>query len=357
MYESSAPARLCLYGEHQDYLGLNVIPCAIDLRLFIQASEKQFVNNLITVKSLEFQKSVSIPVNIKKPSSTKNSFKTYLEAGMLAIKQHLDLDIIPSFDAIIKSEVPIESGLSSSAALLVAWINLLKKIVGIPLTRKEIAEMAYVAEHDIMGIPCGRMDQYATAIGGVIKLNPTDQVEYTKLKSIPAKLVVVNSNIPKLTSSVHGKIVSQVKEAVDAFEKLFGKSILKSEINDLKESKKEFSPELFSKIKAIISIKEATEKAEVELKRDTPNLTLLGELLTSQQKHLRDGIKVSLPILDKIVEQGESNGAYGGKLTGAGLGGCVVLLCPDDIESILNAIEEKLGLPYWVVQVDNEGVL
>lgn len=357
MYRSSAPARLCLYGEHQDYLGLDVIPCAIDMRLFIQASETQCVNNLITVKSLELQKSVSIPVNIKNLSTTKNSFKTYLEAGILAIKQHFALDTIPPFGATIMSEVPIESGLSSSAALLVAWINLLKKIVGFSLTRKEIAEMAYIAEHDIMGIPCGRMDQYASAIGGVIKLNPIDQVEYTKLKSIPAKLVVVNSNTPKLTSSVHGKTVSQVKEAIEAFENLFGKSILKSEIKDLKESKNEFSPELFSKIKAVISIKEATEKAEVELKRDNPNLALLGELLTLQQTNLRDGINVSLPILDTIVKLGIENGAYGGKLTGAGLGGCVVLLCPDDIDPILNIIKEKLGLPYWVVQVDNEGVL
>ena len=81
----------------------------------------------------------------------------------------------------------------------------------------------------------------------------------------------------------------------------------------------------------------------------------LGKLLLSQQEALKEGIGVSLPILDKIVENGVKFGAFGGKLTGAGLGGAVVLLVPEESKSIKEKLERQLKLPAWYVSVD-EGV-
>ncbi|MCK5141729.1 MAG: hypothetical protein KAQ70_06010, partial [Candidatus Heimdallarchaeota archaeon] len=105
----------------------------------------------------------------------------------------------------------------------------------------------------------------------------------------------------------------------------------------------------------VISIKEDTKYAEKELQSAKPNLKILGKLLSSQQNALRDGIRVSLPILDKIVNTGIEEGALGGKLTGAGLGGCAVLLVEENGADILQRIKMRLKLPAWLVEFD-EGV-
>ena len=96
--------------------------------------------------------------------------------------------------------------------------------------------------------------------------------------------------------------------------------------------------------------------AEKELLRTEPDLEILGDLLTSQQNALRDGINVSLPILDKIVELGKKYGALGGKLTGAGLGGSVVLLTTKDNIDVQVKLVQELKLPVWSVNIDQGAI-
>ena len=353
MYLSSAPARVCLYGEHQDYLLQKVIPAAINLRLNI-ISEKIKREHII-VSSKNLNKSIRISPSIERLSNTSDSFKSFMEAGIISLKQSFNDIQIPLISAKIESFIPVASGLSSSAALLVSWISHLAGILELNLKNDEIAELAYNAEHDIMHIPCGKMDQYSSAYGSIISLSCSEPPKLKYLNSLNSNLIIVDSNTPKLTSDVHGSKVFKIKKVVQKVERFTDLELKYIQSGDIGKHEKELSKEELNIIQAVISIKEDTKYAEKELQNVKPNLILLGKLLSSQQNALRDGIKVSLPILDKIVKIGIEEGALGGKLTGAGLGGCVVLLVEENGADILQRIKMRLKLPTWLVEFD-EGV-
>lgn len=355
MFYSSAPARVCLYGEHQDYLKQKVIPAAINLRLYVR-SELSSKNNIV-INSEDLNKEVLLSRNPKKVTSVKGSFESYLEAGLLALKNFKHDLSIPSLEASIVSQIPIASGLSSSAALLVGWIENLAGVINFHLSKREVAEIAFDAEHNILGIPCGKMDQYASAFGNIISLSTTEPTEVKRLNEPEVDLIVVNSNTPKLTSSVHGDKVQKIKTVVNQFEKLTKTSLSELSIDVLNQRKNDLNGKDFKILKAVISIKENTLEAENELSKPEMNYELLGDLLTNQQIALREGIGVSLPILDKIVEESLALGALGGKLTGAGLGGSVVIMSIDNTQKIAQGLKLKLNLPVKTVKIDSGSVL
>ncbi len=350
MYHSSAPSRVCLYGEHQDYLQLKVIPCAIDLRLDIHSN--QIDKDILIIQSENLKETVEIHSKITKLSEHQISFRTYLEAGILALKNSFREIEIPSLEVSILSDIPIASGLSSSAALLVGWIKHLSGILKLPLKNNELAELAYEAEHDIMDIPCGRMDQYSSTFGGIISLLCTEPPKLKQLQIPDFKLIVVDSKTPKLTSEVHRKKVEEIKSAIREFEKIANVSFYETSADNINKYQHRLKASEMKILEGVISIKDNTETAEKELLKTVPNLELLGKLLTSQQNALRDGIGVSLPILDKIVSLGKKYGALGGKLTGAGLGGSVVLLTSEDDFELMYKMEQELQLPIWSVKID-----
>ena len=125
-FVSSAPARVCLYGEHQDYLELTVIPSAINLRLSIYSSEKT-TGEILGASSFN-QEKIKFKTSITHLSNKNLNLQSYLEAGTLAVKQHFKEVKIPALEFSIESQIPVASGLSSSAALPVSWIN---NLVGI----------------------------------------------------------------------------------------------------------------------------------------------------------------------------------------------------------------------------------
>ncbi|MHA1668697.1 MAG: GHMP family kinase ATP-binding protein [Candidatus Heimdallarchaeaceae archaeon] len=350
MFYSSAPARVCLFGEHQDYLELKVIPAAINLRMKIYSKKLESLK--ILAISTNLQERITISNNISSLSSRQISFKTYLEAGILALKNYKQEFTPPALEATITSEIPIASGLSSSAALLVSWINLLANISKVHLTKRQIAEVAYDAEHNILGIQCGKMDQYASSFGSIISLNCTSEPTVVPLKKPSFGLIIVDSKISKLTEEVHGRKVNYIRQVVLKFEKLINDTIENATLSKLEKIDNRFKEQEKRILKAVINIKETTKIAEEELKKQRSDNEFLGKLLLTQQTELREGIGVSLPILDKIVKEGVNCGAYGGKLTGAGLGGSVVLLVDTKDEKIEKRLKEKLVLPIKSVEID-----
>ncbi|MCG3225582.1 MAG: hypothetical protein H7645_01580 [Candidatus Heimdallarchaeota archaeon] len=354
MYFSSAPARVCLYGEHQDYLELKVIPAAINLRLNISSTKKN--DNKINIQSMDVGNAVNIPIGISSLSSNQKNFRNYLESGLLALKKRIKNLDFPPLKVKIQSDIPIASGLSSSAALLVCWIKHLDGILKLELDKSEIAETAYDAEHNILGIPCGRMDQYSSSFGSIISLICTKPPLLSLLPELELNLIVIDSNTPKLTSEVHGKKVSEIKKAVLELEKATELNLKDISLDHVRSNEQRLSKHDFKILEGVVSIKTDTEIAEKELLKSNPDFHKLGKLLTSQHKSLRDNIGVSLPILDKIITKGLSKGALGGKLTGAGLGGSVVLLFEDNNNKTKHELQKELGLQTWSVNID-KGVI
>lgn len=354
MFYSSSPARVCLYGEHQDYLKLNVIPAAINLRLSIYSTLSE--NNGIHVTSKDLNKKIKIAKSPSSSVSKRGSLDSYLEAGLLTFKKSYPDLFVPSLNVTIESQIPIASGLSSSAALLVGWIKNLSGILGIELKKNQIAEFAYDAEHNILGVPCGKMDQYACSYGEIIRLSSTEPPEVVQLNKPDIDLIVVDSQTPKFTSDVHGNKVETIKKIVNRFEKLTNTQLPDFSSDILNKNQKELTNADFKILEGVISIKEYTEQAEIELSKTSRSIEILGELLTKQHSALKEGINVSLPILDKIVQESLDLGALGGKLTGAGLGGSVVIMTKDNTEEVAQGLKQKLNLPVRIVEVD-EGVI
>lgn len=351
----TAPARVCLYGEHQDYLELKVIPAAVNIFLEIEAKKENAGH--IVVKSRAIGESVIINLdNINYPHNHLKTMEGYLKAGIISVKDYFSIESIEGFEAHIQSDIPIAGGLSSSAALLAAWIKLLTELAGINTTPEDIAEAAYHAEHDILGVPCGRMDQYAVSLGTVFSMDCVVPPIIKRLNFPDLNIVIVNSMIEKFTSDVHSKKAIELKNVVDKYEKIINKSIHEATFDDLEMSKikSELSEIEYQRLQGIISIKESTIEAEEELLKSKFDIIKLGDIMTGQQRALSKNIGVSTPLLDRIVEKGISFGALGGKLTGAGLGGCVILLVErEKAPYVASSIKKEFNLPIWIASISD----
>jgi galactokinase len=151
----SAPGRICLFGEHQDYLGLPVIPMSINKRLRLHYQLKK---GSTQVELYSNQLKYSEKVLFTQPPTLNSSPYNYQKAIIRYFWKDLKLFLPSKLE--IDSKIPIRSGLSSSAALLTATVFLFSNIIlNQNLDLRKIAEIAYHCEHDILGISCGRMDQ------------------------------------------------------------------------------------------------------------------------------------------------------------------------------------------------------
>ncbi|RJS83309.1 GHMP kinase, partial [Candidatus Bathyarchaeota archaeon] len=193
----SSPGRADFLNTHQDYKGLPVVPVAINLRMYlygeVTGSRKMYV------KSLDLEKrgepsvdSFGIGVNSMLGGKF---FGNYLRGVVNVLVKRGFSEKLRGVNVTIKSEIPIGSGLSSSAALEVGFAHLLNIACGLNLGKKEIAEIGFAAENLEAGIPCGRLDQYGVAFGGIIKLEcrPPYRVEPLPFRDLT--FVIVNSGI------------------------------------------------------------------------------------------------------------------------------------------------------------------
>jgi galactokinase len=159
----SAPGRIDLLNTHQDYKGLPVVGVAINLRTFIAGSrsERCVIYSLTVNERDEFGSNVGLKGG--------KWFGDYFRAAFMALRKRGYQ--VGCVKAVVSSNVPIGSGLASSGALLVAFVKLLDALYNLGMDIKEIAELAYIAENNIMGIPCGRLDQYTSAYGGIVLIH------------------------------------------------------------------------------------------------------------------------------------------------------------------------------------------
>ena len=193
--EVTTPGRICLFGEHQDYLGLPVIAMAISLRISItgkQRNDKQVVILKSDLNETEFFSLVDL-----KYSKPRDYFKSGIK-----ICQKNGLTFSNGFECEIKSQIPINAGTSSSSALNVSWIHFLSKIADNSKNwdQKKIGELAFDAEVTEFNEPGGMMDQYSTAIGNLIYLESQPRISIKKLN--PKLNFIVEGDNLLITDSI-----------------------------------------------------------------------------------------------------------------------------------------------------------
>ncbi len=390
---SSAPARLDFLNTHQDYKGLPVVSVGVDLRTYIAFSKRDNSNALVVSYNL-----LKEGVDYRDEFDTIDPvlregkwFGNYLRAGVVALKDYGYH--IGGFQALIDSDVPVAAGMASSAALLVSFIHGLSTLFNLGLGTKDVAEIAYHAEHDVMGIPCGRLDQYGSAYGGILEINTRPPYNVEQLPSINGVFIVIDSCIRHSTADIHPRRQEEIDRGLQALLELDLPSSLRDKLGKHywepkwdQISEEELRPYLGSipevsrkrilftlrmnestkvALKAIRGQKVSVEELYKALKgvdprniadavRDHDVLGIVGLVMNYQHMLLRDYYDVSLPVLDNIASILIDHGCLGAKLSGAGLGGSVICLTRKDVDTkkILEAGLDAGGCRGWIVNID-----
>jgi len=367
----SSPGRADFLNTHQDYKGLPVVPVAINLRLYISAKFSR--DETFTVKSLDLKEYGephldSFKIGINEMRNGK-FFGNYLRGVVNVLVRKGLANRLRGMDLTIRSEIPIGSGLASSAALEVAFTALLNHVFNLGLSRKEIAEISFMAENVEAGIPCGRLDQYGVAFGGIIKLDcrPPYNVEELPFKDLT--FAIIDSGIKHSTGDIHPKRQMEINLGLKAlmenkivpsklkaklgykFDEPLWENIAEDEIENylsiMSESSRKrilFTLRMHKLTELAVKVlrMERVDEKEVKMilgedawKRIATGPMMefshrfLGEVMNAQQTLLRDLYDVSLPKIERICEAALDAGAYGAKISGAGMGGSIIALVKD----------------------------
>lgn len=327
-----APGRVNLIGEHTDYNGGFVFPCALSFGAYCMLRKTDRKTVRFASLNLPFEAEVSVD-DLNKPIGKEwvnyciGVFAQFLKKG---IKFEQGADIL------IFGDVPNGAGLSSSAALEMVTAMAINETYEIGLERLELIKMSQKAEHEFAGVMCGIMDQFASGMGKAnhaIFLN-CDTLDYdlvpVELDGI--KIVISNTNSPhKLDSGMYNQRVSECHAAVDAISKYKPIKVLAEvsweEFKQLEDKIEEEVPR--KRARHVISEIARTEQAVKELRAG--NIVTFGQLMNGSHDSLRDDYEVTGEELDTMVEEARKiDGVVGSRMTGGGFGGCTVSLVKDE---------------------------
>lgn len=356
LYENSmafiqivAPARICLFGDHQDYLGLPVIACAINRQINLIAkpnTTKEFIFNLPDINS---QRNFSIDETFED-----------LQAGDFfasTLRRARKYGCIPSlgYSITIQGNIPVNAGVSSSSAIVVAWVSFLLKTFGCDreITSEFISQLAYEAEVLEHNSPGGKMDQYSIGIGNIIFIETGDHFSYQIIGDEMEGLILGESGISKDTLGLLSSVKTNALEAIKIIsDKVPGFIIETASLKDYEK----YSPLLSEALKpyfyAARQNHQITQKALIEFGKDNLDLQAIGTLMNEHHTILRDDLKITVPRIDAMVEAALAAGAYGAKIVGSGGGGCIVAISPNDKKkAIIQAIKQAGGKDAYEVLV------
>jgi galactokinase len=238
---------------------------------------------------------------------------------------------VHGFEGIFSSTVPIGAGLSSSAAVEVAFAALLREFCAWEIDNVELAKICQFAENKFIGVACGLMDQFASANG--IK-NSALYFDTSNLEWFPVKLpenialVITNSKLPRsLSNSAYNERRNSCDIGLKIFQKKYPEKKNLSEISIKEfENSRELLGEEISKIVEHV-VYECDRVKQTKILLEENKIVEFGKLMNDSHNSLRDLYEVSTPELDLLVTIARSlNGCYGSRLTGAGFGGCIISL-------------------------------
>jgi len=350
----SAPGRICLFGEHQDYLGLPVITAAINLRISItgiKRNDQKFILNLPDIGSQE-EIDLAQPIQYQKE---RDYFRSSLN---VLLRQNVTFPF--GYTCTVRGNIPINSGTSSSSALVIAWIKFLLTIVSDKRQNDayEIARLAHQAEVLEFNEPGGMMDHFASSFGSTLYID--FRFKGGKQEPLPTKLghfILGDSRQPKDTKS----ILTRVKFGTLAALKILSKkepglNIQTISLDALEKYKRLLPPEQSELLKGNIINRELTQLAKKLFQQANFDHQKLGELLNANQFQLANRLKISTPKIDRMIEAALKAGAVGAKINGSGGGGCMFAYAPKNYEQVAEAILREGGKPY-IVQIDKGAVV
>jgi len=344
-----APGRVNLIGEHTDYNDGFVLPAAIDRS--IEFAGRRRSDRVVRVHSVDFAASVEFSLDdIQKDG--KNSWSNYIRG----VSKYLEEDghRLSGADLVFGGDVPREAGLSSSAAVEVGAAAFWKNLLHLEVDPVYLVKLSRKAENQFVGVPCGIMDQFISALG---RKNHALFLDCRALsfRHVPlrddVKIVVCNSGVKRaLAQSEYEVRLKQCRQAVAqiASTGLAGKSLRDLTPEDLEAARSVFSGILFRRARHVVT--ENYRVLEAVNVLESGDLMRFGELMNASHESLRDDYEVSSRELDVLVELARKQpGVLGARMTGAGFGGCTVNLVRQEAaesfaEAVRRGYQNALGL-------------
>lgn len=364
-----APGRVNLIGEHTDYNGGHVFPCALTIGTYAVARLRD--DDKLCLFSMNFEEdgvgeSRLADIETKKDGDWRNYPKGIVWAfGKKGYKVDKGLDIL------YFGNIPNGSGLSSSASIEVLTGFILKELFGFDVTNQDLALIGQFSENQYNGVNCGIMDQFAIAMGKrdcAIFLDTADlSYEYAPIVLKGAKIVILNTNKKRgLGDSKYNERRSECEAALAALQTKLSIKSLGELTEEEFEANKELigDPVKIKRAKHAVYENQRTIKAVKALKDN--DLELFGKLMIASHDSLRDDYEVTGIELDTLVAEAlKQQGVIGARMTGAGFGGCAVSIVKEEavpafIENVGKAYKEKIGYAadFYVVEIgDGPSVL
>jgi len=347
MISIKVPARICFFGDHQDYLGLPVIAGTINRYIELKAKATEAAEFRINLPDIQSHRTISLN------SEADIIPEDYLRSAMAVLKKK-GFSFKQGYEVDISGDIPVNAGLSSSSALTVAWIRFLIAIQEKKnhVSDAEVGSWAYEAEVVFFDSPGGLMDQYTIAQQGLLFIN-TKEGKTERLVGDLGKLIVAESGIKKKTLNVlknartyQEKAIRQVQLQHPNF------NIHKVTLADFKRYKACISREYHDHWYAAVRNYQITREAKKLLSFETLDLEKIGQLMDEHQSILENQIKNTPLEMITMMKAARNAGAFGAKTIGSGGGGCMVAIVSKDTkEEVINAFLAKGAINAYEVHV------
>lgn len=342
-----APGRVNLIGEHTDYNGGHVLPCALTLGTYALAAPRR--DGLCRFYSTSLPEDGVVEFPLSSPWEPEPNGWSRYPRGVLSVLHGRGKKPLTGLDILFHGTIPAGAGLSSSASIEVATGFAFLAVSGLDVDLVELAKMSREAENDRVGVKCGIMDQFAAAAsirGRAILLN-CDSLEYRHCElSLPgSRLVITNSNKPHaLASSGYNERFRECGAALSALKRRLQITAL-CQIDEaaLNENADLIDDDLLlRRARFVVGENQRALRAAERLEKG--DLSGFGALMNESHVSMRDDFEISCRELDVLVELAWSiDGVHGSRMTGGGFGGCSISLVKQD------AVEEfkaKVGEGY-----------
>ncbi len=357
-----APGRVNLIGEHTDYNGGHVFPCALTIGTYMAVRKR--ADRKVNFYSMNFEDLGIIECSLDNMTPKEDGEWTNYPMGVMWAFDGRGMKLDCGLDLALFGNIPNGSGLSSSASLEVVTGYMLKDMYGFDVTNVDLAKIGQYSENNFNGCNCGIMDQFASAMGkanNAIFLDcNTLEYEYAPITLDGAKIVVTNSMVKhSLVTSAYNDRRNESSQALKDLQQVCG-------ISSLGELTEEEFDKYASSIKDEINRSrgkhavyenQRTIKAVEALKNN--DLETFGKLMNASHVSLRDDYETSCEEVDVLVEEAwKIDGVIGSRITGGGFGGCTVSIVKDEAidtfkEKLTSAYQEKVGKTpeFYVVSI------
>lgn len=357
-----APGRVNLIGEHTDYNGGHVFPCALTIGTYAVARKRQ--DNVLQFYSMNFEKLGVIGCTLDDLTPSPEADWTNYPKGVMWAFEQRGMKIPCGMDILLNGNIPNGSGLSSSASVEVLTGYILKDLFGYEVSNQDLALIGQYSENNFNGVNCGIMDQFAIAMGKAshaIFLDTADlSYEYAPIKLEGAKIVIACSNKKRgLGDSKYNERRSECETALAELQKVTNVKSLGELTEEAFEQYKDAIESDVRKKRAKHAVYENQRTLQAVVALKSGDIALFGELMNASHVSLRDDYEVTGKELDTLVEEAwKVDGVIGSRMTGAGFGGCTVSLVKDEaidtfIEKVGEAYLKKIGYAadFYVVEI------